>query len=735
MKYAIDLNILSATDGIGSKNYEGLNFYTNNQKRGSILKDGAFDWLTRSYFHSNSYFDSLVTTWQLHTQHIQTVTALITGDAGINGTLTIGGTLEISGSSSSGSIVSSTGAISFGNNNLTTTGNISADSVTANQVITGSFATGNLVAQNGAITGKITADTITSNVVTAHKIESINLSVNRADIDTMHAADGTIGTLNVNSGTAGTLHASSLHADTFSVAETSTFSSLTDTTNGIAVINKYGRLQRLNFSDKNNDVLFGNGTFGSLGTATGWQWVGSDLVSPASRVVVNDMAVSGHMTVGQTRIISNGSPRDTLRSAKEMSVVAVQNLKLESDTISIKGLNFTNQAGVTSIASKQADTIAILEPVRIGSDTSKYAPPPAAQKIALDISGNMRTSGSLFSRNYMFDDNKGIQFFPAEANQPPFISIGGMVNGIPLGKIPPPPCSTVGSDPWNVILRNSGPIQSLAVNGTHTSALTLTSVGWGGHGLIEVEGTDANGQATNGLMINYFCGRNTLINTNSGLANKGGTVFMGQKVSMAKSARIGYFGTAPVDSSTALAIEVNPEIGYVSRNGIKFYTWDNSAKLISIENPNAPDAFTVLGGGKVGIGTATIPTDYLLAVKGKIIAQDVVIKLADEWPDYVYLPNYKRPTWMERKNYHQEHNRMMYMEGAPDINEKGITLSRNMIGLTRNMEEAWLEIIELHEENEELKEEINALKKENRWMKEEMKKIRKIIVTKRPPAP
>ncbi|MBI2967895.1 MAG: hypothetical protein HYY40_08790, partial [Bacteroidetes bacterium] len=339
---------LTATDKFGSINYEGINFFTNNIKRGSILKDGAFDWLTRSYFHSNSYFDSLVTAWQLQAQHVQVVSALISGNAQINGILTIG-TLTISGSgSSSGSIVSSTGAIDFGGNNLLTTGKISVDSVTANQITSGNL-TSNGITTNNITTDLLTSNHLTSDSITVHQATTTNLTSDSITSDYIITHNSATDTFNALNGTVETMHASSLHADTFSVAGTSTFSSLTDTTNGIALINKYGRLQRLNFSDNNSDVLFGNGSFGSLGTATGWQWYDTTVLLSTAPVVAvqNNLVVGGRVSIGAIRL-SNGTGTDSMRTAQNFAIEA-QKIFMRADTVNIKRRMEAKQIAVDTL--------------------------------------------------------------------------------------------------------------------------------------------------------------------------------------------------------------------------------------------------------------------------------------------------------------------------------------------------------------------------------------------------
>ena len=45
--------------------------------------------------------------------------------------------------------------------------------------------------------------------------------------------------------------------------------------------------------------------------------------------------------------------------------------------------------------------------------------------------------------------------------------------------------------------------------------------------------------------------------------------------------------------------------------------------------------------GDVGIGTSALAAGYALSVEGKIIAEEVKIQLAADWPDYVFAPDYE----------------------------------------------------------------------------------------------
>ena len=121
-KYSTDRNNLTENDGLGSKNYAGLNFYTNSIKRGSFTKDGTLDILGESRFRKKAFFDSLLTAFAIQVQTIQANSITVVYNAEIGGLLKVGNTLNFDGSNST--ISSLSGNISFNNNDLTTTGKI-----------------------------------------------------------------------------------------------------------------------------------------------------------------------------------------------------------------------------------------------------------------------------------------------------------------------------------------------------------------------------------------------------------------------------------------------------------------------------------------------------------------------------------------------------------------------------------------------------------------------------------
>lgn len=116
----------------------------------------------------------------------------------------------------------------------------------------------------------------------------------------------------------------------------------------------------------------------------------------------------------------------------------------------------------------------------------------------------------------------------------------------------------------------------------------------------------------NGLLVNYFCGRNTFINTNFGLLNSG-------KVGLGRNVEIG-----PVVENLDITLNINAE----NREGIRMKV-NNTNKAISItQNTNWDERFAVYADGRTRIGTQrphAPHNDAMLAVDGKIACKSLYV--------------------------------------------------------------------------------------------------------------
>jgi len=123
-----------------------------------------------------------------------------------------------------------------------------------------------------------------------------------------------------------------------------------------------------------------------------------------------------------------------------------------------------------------------------------------------------------------------------------------------------------------------------------------------------------------------------------------------------------------------------------------------------------------LENGQVGIGIQTgssLPDgDYLLAVDGGIIAEEVTVELSSNWPDYVFTPDYKLRSIENLKN---EIHKLGHLPGVPsaqDIEDEGIKLAEMQIIMMEKIEELSLYVIQLNEANKALEIQLDAISRQ-----------------------
>ena len=119
-------------------------------------------------------------------------------------------------------------------------------------------------------------------------------------------------------------------------------------------------------------------------------------------------------------------------------------------------------------------------------------------------------------------------------------------------------------------------------------------------------------------------------------------------------------------------------------------------------NDSGNDVLFNVGGGNVGIGTAT--TDAKLTVKGVIHAQEVKVDLSVPGPDYVFESNYKLLSLVDLNKYIQENKHLPEVPSAKEFEQGGVNVSEMNMLLLKKVEELTLYVIELEKK-------VNALEK------------------------
>jgi len=117
--------------------------------------------------------------------------------------------------------------------------------------------------------------------------------------------------------------------------------------------------------------------------------------------------------------------------------------------------------------------------------------------------------------------------------------------------------------------------------------------------------------------------------------------------------------------------------------------------------------------GNVGIGTVD-PHGYKLAVNGNVIATSMTVKLYNNWPDYVFKPNYRLPSLTAVKAYIDQNQHLPEMPSEQEVKDNGINLGEIVKIQTKKIEELTLYLINKDKQLEEQQKQIDALKEQLR---------------------
>jgi hypothetical protein len=115
--------------------------------------------------------------------------------------------------------------------------------------------------------------------------------------------------------------------------------------------------------------------------------------------------------------------------------------------------------------------------------------------------------------------------------------------------------------------------------------------------------------------------------------------------------------------------------------------------------------------GNVGIGTNTT-NGYKLAVGGNIVAEEIKVKLKENWPDYVFNKDYVKLDIKELANYINVKGHLPNIPNAKAVNNEGINLGEMQSKLLEKIEELTLYLIDQEKKIEKLTNDYEALKKQ-----------------------
>ena len=220
----------------------------------------------------------------------------------------------------------------------------------------------------------------------------------------------------------------------------------------------------------------------------------------------------------------------------------------------------------------------------------------------------------------------------------------------------------------NVGIATSSPSSPLEVNGK----ITATSL------------TSGSVNATNATVQEVFASLKTSI-FNSGLLSN---------------------GDITLQSGGLLNLRADAlNIGFVqlSGNNIRIGTYGDNTTGKFVVRTGGGDRLFVDAAGNVSIGSASAANGYKLSVAGKVMAEELRIRLQASWPDYVFSDQYQLRNLSELENYIRTHHRLPNIPAAFEVEKNGMDMGEMQRRMMEKIEELTLYIIQQQKEIDELR--------------------------------
>ncbi len=99
--------------------------------------------------------------------------------------------------------------------------------------------------------------------------------------------------------------------------------------------------------------------------------------------------------------------------------------------------------------------------------------------------------------------------------------------------------------------------------------------------------------------------------------------------------------------------------------------------------------------------------EYKLTVTGKIICEELKVKLAANWPDYVFADTYQLTPLHELKSFIDTNHHLPNIPIAADVEREGFEVGEMNRRLLEKVEELTLYVIQLQEQIDLLKTSLN----------------------------
>lgn len=509
---------------------------------------------------------------------------------------------------------------------------------------------------------------------------------------------------------------------------------------GLVFVNTNGVLSKLNFTGNANEVLLGNGTFSNISLTSGWSFAGG-IASTTGNVVIGNISSTEKLNV-DGNILANGSISgtslnvvDIVGAGKEFKIL--NSLCLKGQDVNVPGSRnmICGMNGDLYVQSTNNNYNTIINYGNVGKVGIGVIPTEdfhvgLITRFDKDVYTDKIYTNRITSTDSIISIGDSTLRFNW-AGQNIFGDINQVnVKGLGLG------VSASGSGKWSTAL------------GYRVKS--------SGEGSIVIGSGNVNGSFWNTIPYSLAIGFNSTIPTLFVSSSNGpgtfGNVGIGTNLPMDRfqigsdytsvsfgRADVGdlqwgtsYLGFNATRTSTGWIVKTD---GAANGGGVIYSTLNGKMIFSTIPNTGAnaksltdneilSNRIMVLHpGGGVSIGTDCLPgPDFGLVVKGKMISEEITVKLADNsgcWPDFVFDDNFVRLNWKDKSEYIRLNKHLPNIQAADSIEKNGIHLGNTLSGITQNIEENTLDIIDLYRKLERLEEENIKLKKELEYLRKE----------------
>ena len=131
---------------------------------------------------------------------------------------------------------------------------------------------------------------------------------------------------------------------------------------------------------------------------------------------------------------------------------------------------------------------------------------------------------------------------------------------------------------------------------------------------------------------------------------------------------------------------------------------DNNEIIARGSNGAAGNLVLQNDGGTVRIGSVAVPAGYKFGINGKMICEELKVKLASSgWPDYVFANNYKLRSLPQLEKYIQQNKHLPNIPSAAEVEKNGLEVGDMQKKMMEKIEELTLYVIDLQKQVNELK--------------------------------